>query len=378
MTQMWQFQVDRSDLSQTRISTESVMSTEPDGSVRVELGDDEVLFHVDSFAMTANNITYAVFGDAMNYWQFFSPARDTNKTGRQGNSEWGVVPVWGFADVEESNHPGIAIGARYYGYWPSGSHLRVQPTRLSETGFVDGSPHRSDLPAVYNSYNLIDRDPIYQPDNEGLQSLLRPLFTTSFFIDDYLADNQFHDAEQVIVSSASSKTAFALAFCLHRRGTPVIGLTSAGNVEFVKGLGWYDEVLTYDEVKSSDCLQVPSAYVDMSGDSVVRSNIHHNSADLRFDLMVGATHWSSPPGDSDLPGPTPEFFFAPTQIAKRAQDWGPGGIATRTAESWEPFVEEVASLLTVESRSGADACQAAYLAALDGSADPATGVTITT
>lgn len=368
MAPTWQLQVNRSDLSQTRIDTG------PDGSGESELGEDEVLFCIDSFAMTANNVTYAVFGDAMNYWQFFSP------TGPVLASEWGVVPIWGFADVEESNNPGIKTGDRYYGYWPSGSHLVARPTRITDTGFVDGATHRSELPAVYNSYNLVKNDPIYSPDNEGMQSLLRPLFTTSFFIDDLLFDNDFYDADQVIVSSASSKTAFALAFCLHRRGTPVIGLTSPGNTEFVKGLGWYDEVLTYDDVKTSGCpaLQVPSVYVDMSGDSTVRSDIHTNAANLRFDLMVGATHWSSPPGDPNLPGPTPEFFFAPTQIAKRAQDWGPVGTASRTAESWDPFIDEVANLLSIESRSGAEACQAAYLAALDGSADPSVGVIITT
>ena len=312
MTQMWQLQVNRSDLSQTRISTGPEAANEP------ELGDHEVLFRVDSFAMTANNITYAVFGDAMSYWEFFSPAKS-----EQGSS-WGVVPVWGFADVEESNHPGITIGDRYYGYWPSGSHLVVRPTRLSATGFVDGTPHRVELPAVYNSYNLVSADPIYNPENEGMQSLLRPLFTTSFFIDDLLSDSGFHGAEQVVISSASSKTAFALAFCLHRRGKPVVGLTSAGNVDFVKGLGWYEDVLTYDDLKTSGspALQVPSVYVDMSGDSAVRANIHNNAADLRFDLMVGATHWESPPAEATLPGPAPEFFFAPTQIAKRCPGLG--------------------------------------------------------
>ncbi len=375
MAQTWQLQVNQSDLSQTRISMES---DDPDGFDRPELDEGEVLFRVDSFAMTANNITYAVFGDTMSYWQFFSPAKPAQESALQ--TVWGVVPVWGFADVEESNHPGIKAGDRYYGYWPSGTHLVVRPARLSATGFVDGTAHRTELPAVYNSYNLTSADPIYSSKNESLQSLLRPLFTTSFFIDDLLFDNDLHDAEQVMVSSASSKTAFALAFCLHRRGTPVVGLTSVGNVDFVKGLGWYNEVLTYDDVKNSKCpqLQVPTVYVDMSGDSTVRANIHNNAADLRFDLMVGATHWESPPGEDSLPGPAPEFFFAPTQIAKRAQDWGSDGIAARTAESWDPFVVEVSDLLTVESRSGADACQAAYLAALDGSADPSVGVIITT
>ncbi|WP_156497011.1 DUF2855 family protein, partial [Alcanivorax sp. HI0083] len=31
----------------------------------------EVLLALDTFALTTNNITYAAFGDAMNYWSFF-------------------------------------------------------------------------------------------------------------------------------------------------------------------------------------------------------------------------------------------------------------------------------------------------------------------
>ena len=50
------------------------------------LGDGQVRVRVESFALTANNITYAALGDMLNYWQFFP----THETG------WGIVPVWGF------------------------------------------------------------------------------------------------------------------------------------------------------------------------------------------------------------------------------------------------------------------------------------------
>ena len=47
---------------------------------------------MDKFALTANNVTYAAFGDAMHYWKFFPGPDD----------ESGRVPVWGFADVADS------------------------------------------------------------------------------------------------------------------------------------------------------------------------------------------------------------------------------------------------------------------------------------
>src|SRR5687768_1495 len=77
----------------------------------VPLADGQIRTRVDSFALTSNNITYAAFGDAMNYWQFFP-------TGEDG---WGIVPVWGFATVMQSLHPGVAVGERLYGYWPMAS-----------------------------------------------------------------------------------------------------------------------------------------------------------------------------------------------------------------------------------------------------------------
>ena len=68
--------VQRNDLRQTRwVSDEAVANAPlPAGAVR---------FRIDAFALTANNITYAAFGEAMNYWRFF-PADD---------AAWGRVPV---------------------------------------------------------------------------------------------------------------------------------------------------------------------------------------------------------------------------------------------------------------------------------------------
>ena len=363
----WQLQVAKTELANTRV--------EPSQWASIDLDEGHVRLEVDTFAMTANNVTYAVFGEAMGYWRFFpssSPA------------DWGIVPVWGFAKVSESNHPELSVGQRFYGYWPSGSHLVVMPTKVTAAGFTDGTGYRRDLPTVYNSYAKVtnqtgEPDPIA----EGLQSLLRPLFTTSFFIDDYLAENDFYGGDQVIIASASSKTALALAFCLHQRGVRTIGLTSGRNTEFVRSLGWYEQVTTYEQIGAEDpppILSRPSVYVDMSGDAGARADIHRNCADLRFDLMVGATHWDAATAEPNqmLPGPTPEMFFAPAQIAKRADEWGSDGMASRTAQSWDPFVSEVAGLLTIDQRHGSAACQTAYLDALNGTADPATGVIMRT
>jgi Protein of unknown function (DUF2855). len=152
--------------------------------------------------------------------------------------------------------------------------------------------------------------------------LLRPLFMLSFLVDDFLAENEFYGARRVMLSSASSKTAFGLAHLLHgRNGIKVIGLTSASNVPFVKSLGCYDEVVTYDAVASTDS---PVAYVDMAGNSELREKLHrHFGEQMKYSGRIGLTHRSTSPDEPALPGAKPSWFFAPDQIRKRAKEWGP-------------------------------------------------------
>src|SRR4029077_13269173 len=142
----------------------------------------------------------------MSYWDFF-PAEEG----------WGRIPVWGFAEVARSEAEGVESGTRLYGYLPPSSHLVVTPVDADDAGFVDGSPHRAALPSAYHRYLATDADPFYAATTEDLQMLLRPLFFTSFLIDDQLADEGLTERGPILISSASSKTAIAAAFLLARR-----------------------------------------------------------------------------------------------------------------------------------------------------------------
>ncbi len=150
------------------------------GAPAVALAAGQVRFAVDTFALTANNTTYAVFGNAMKYWRFF-PAAD---------AATGCIPVWGFADVVESRCEGVAVGERFYGYWPIASEVTLEPTRCNAAGFADGAAHRRELHMVYNQYPRCSADPGYVKAREAEQALLRPLFTTSFLIDDFLFEKR--------------------------------------------------------------------------------------------------------------------------------------------------------------------------------------------
>jgi hypothetical protein len=326
-----------------------------------ELLDGQARLRVDSFGLTANNITYAMFGDTMSYWSFF-PAEDG----------WGRVPVWGFAEVTASRQPELEVGSRVYGYLPPSSDFVLDPSRVDGRGFIDASAHRARLPAAYNSYARTDADPIYDAEHEDEQMLLRPLFFTSYLIDDLLEDSEMFGARTVILSSASSKTASALAFLLSRReGVEVVGLTSARSGDFARGLGVYDHVVSYEEV--AELPTERSVYVDMAGDAAVRDAIHgHYREQLVHSAVVGATHHDRM-GElpEELPGPRPMFFFAPDRVTKRSTDWGREGFERRLADAWRPYLEWTGTWLEVLRGEGPDAVEGAYLELLDGRVDPA-------
>ena len=349
---MTDFQVRRDDLHRVRFE-----DTEPP-----ELEPRQALLSIDSFGMTANNITYGVMGDAMKYWEFF-PAADG----------WGRIPVWGFASVAASAVDGVEEGQRFYGYLPPSDYLVAYPNRINEQGFIDAAPHRASLPSAYQGYRLTDTDPVYYADHEGGQILLWPLYYTSWLIDDFLADSKFFGAGRMILSSASSRTASALAYPLSKRdGIEVIGLTSPRNVEFVEGLGCYDRAVPYQELESLE--REPSVYVDMAGDAKVRSAVHGHLADeLRHSATVGMTHHQDLGGGADLAGPSPVFFFAPTWIKRRIDDWGREELNKRVADDWKAYVEWTDGWLTVQRGSGPEDIERVYLEVLDGKSDPAVG-----
>jgi len=327
----------------------------------------QALLRVDRFGLTANNVTYAVMGEAMSYWDFF-PAEDG----------WGRMPVWGFAEVERSEAEGLEAGARVYGYLPPSSHLPVTPGSVNEQGFTDRSPHRAALPSAYHRYLVSTEDPFYRADSEDIQMLLRPLFYTSFLIDDQLADDGLTGRGPIVISSASSKTAIAAAFLLAQRdGVELVGLTSAGNGEFVEGLGIYGRTVTYDEIGSLD--SGPATYVDISGDGTVRQAVHtHFGNDLVHSMAVGITHWEElGAGQGDLPGPAPALFFAPTRVEKRSADWGPAELERRVAEAWHPFCEWTAGWLETIPGQGFDGLQSAYLDVLEGRVGPKSAHVVT-
>jgi NADPH:quinone reductase-like Zn-dependent oxidoreductase len=353
MTDSLHFEVRRDDLRKTRFRETPLSEPAP----------GEALVRVDRFALTANNVTYAVAGDMLSYWKFF-PA----------DSGWGRVPVWGFAEVARSSVSALREGERLYGYFPMSSHLVLRPGALTPSGFVDAAPHRAALPPVYNQYRRLAADPGYDAALADRQAVLQPLFMTGWLLADLLADEQFCGARRVVIASASSKTSIALAAVLARAGgAEVVGLTSARNAGFVEKLGCYDRVVRYDAIASLPAGE-PAAFVDMAGDAAVLAAVHrHLGALLVRSIGVGLTHWESGPRATDLPGAKPEFFFAPTRIQKRTQEWGARALQERMGEAWRTFARDSERWLEIEAGRGRAAVERVYRDTLEGRARPDRG-----
>ena len=126
-----------------------------------ELNEGQILMEVERFSFTSNNITYAIVGDQVGYWKFFKA--DEGK---------GKLPGWGFAKVIASKSDAVAEGERFYGYYPMGSHLIVQPVKANEFGFLDGAEHRRPLPPIYNYYTNTKKDAVYSSETEDIQCCL--------------------------------------------------------------------------------------------------------------------------------------------------------------------------------------------------------------
>lgn len=333
------------------------------------LAEGAVRLAVESFSVTANNVTYAVVGDGFKYWDFF-PAPEG----------LGIVPMWGHARVIESNHPEIAVGERVYGYLPMASHLDVRPGKVTEGGFLDTTDYRQPMSPVYNSYTRLAADPEHDPAREAERMIFGPLFRTGFLIEYFLRGADWFGAEQLVVTSASSKTAMGLA-SVARQSSPGIrriGLTSKGNVGFVEASGLYDEVVAYDDLERLPVVR--SVSVDFAGNAELLARVHRHFEDaLAHSALVGATHIEARSvfgGGEPLPGPKPQLFFAPDHAVAFFKAHGQLEGGKLVAAAWREFLGAADGTIAIERHAGLGAARDVFVTMLSGQIDPAKGIVI--
>jgi hypothetical protein len=348
---MQEFQTNKADLTQARLQEAPVHA----------IGDNEVLVRVDRFAFTANNITYAVMGDQLRYWQFFPPNGDEPE-------KWGIIPVWGFGDVIESNSDALPVGERLFGYFPPASELVIKPTQVTQTSLMDGSANRAELPPGYNVYQRVNHEPGYDRANDNQRMLLFVLHLTSFCLHDLLKSNDWFGAEQVVIISASSKTSIGLAYGLadDEEAPAVIGLTSERNMDFVHSINAYDSVLSYDTLEQIDPSK-PTVIVDMSANTDVLSRLHQHLGDnMRYTSNVGLTHWDEPRHVEGIIQERSQQFFAPSHVQQRMKEWGAKEFNKRSMRYVMHSSAKTNAWLKIKQLDGVDGLLEVYKDVCDG------------
>ncbi|MCB2089765.1 MAG: DUF2855 family protein [Sphingomonadaceae bacterium] len=359
----WAINIDKGNISSAALVDENLPAP----------AEGQVLARLDSFAMTANNVTYAafgqpagLFGNDKGYWDFFSPGDGA-----------GRLPVWGFATITASSCPDVAEGAVFYGYFPLASHVLLTPGKASPAGFTDQSPHRLDMPPVYNQYVALAGLDGYSEELRDWFPVFRPLYLTGWLIADQLEDEGDFGALQVVTSGASSKTAIGFAHSMRARSgskPEMIGLSSSAGQAFLDGHGLYDRVIGYDAIASLDPAR-PTAFVDIAGNpQVVAELAEHFGENLTMRLVVGKAHWDASDEAGRHTGGT--GFFAPGRVQKRIGDWGPAGFAERMGAAWGSFMADAQGMFHIEKSSGQDAALASYRDAVAGKLNPAAGLVV--
>ncbi|MEH6475184.1 MAG: DUF2855 family protein [Sneathiella sp.] len=365
-TPRWSCQIEKDDISNIHVE---------DSLNETLLAQGEIEVAVKRYALTANNITYATLGksfgswtDMPGYWAFFPCADDS----------YGQLPIWGFAEVVRSNHDDFSQGEEFYGYFSMASHLVMTPGKISSESFHDFTEHRTKLAPVYNQYTRVTAASGIKAEEKDLWPVFRPLLVTGYMICDQFHEADYYGANQIVIASASSKTAMMTARCFDQFGKKpkLIGLTSQGNKQFVEQSGLYDQVLTYDDVAKLDN-KMSTALIDMAGNGAVIDALHnHFTANLKYSCLVGLSHWDSAKPSRDLPGAKIIPFFAPGRIKQRSTDWGSAELQTRLGAAWESFIDIAPTLTSIKVSEGAKAAMAAYRDLVKGSVDPSQSLII--
>lgn len=219
--------------------------------------------------------------------------------------------------------------------------------------------------------------------------LYRPLFWTSYWFEDWLWSSSYRGgASTILISSASSKTAFCLAYLIGKRntGTRVLGITSSKNLAFTQGLGLYDDVLEYKSFTASPVFHGDRdekwIYVDVAGSADLNRRIFDHfaspySSTLAAVITLGLTNLSpsnsssvqwSESTFSSTPSTVPtsafwpkeEQFFMPEWLDVRRKQLSLTELFTTQQKAWKELISDCQNWVEIERVYGADAVQKSY------------------
>ena len=343
----------------------------PDGSptpTADSLPGGAVLLRVEAVALTANTLTYGLLGEQLRYWDFFPSSQPG----------WGCLPAWGTAQVEASTVSELPQGCRVSGLLPIATHCVMRPVRVTPRSLRDGAVHRRDLPGAYQHYDRLAPTEAGAPGpdtTEALGALLRPLFVLGFLLADYIVEMvERPSSATVVLTSASSKTAQAIAEQLAGSGIRVVGLTGPAHLGACAASGLYDAVLGYPSVVgvAEHTVDGGVVLVDIAGDPLLRDRLRAAlEGRVARTVLVGAAHRA--PGPVLVPSSTEEVFFAPDRIRRRTADWGADELRRRQDLAWQVYLAHTRPRVTLLPARGPEALTRVYHEVRQGHCPPEHG-----
>ena len=118
---------------------------------------------------------------------------------------------------------------------------------------------------------------------------------------------------------------------------------------------------------------VDAVSVDMAGDAAALAAVHdHLGERLKYSMIIGKSHHDSPLAEISV-GPSPELFFAPTEVSRRLEEWGAEEYQRRCSVALEEFVAGSERWLTIERSTGPAAAATSWAEVYGGSVPPSVG-----
>ena len=151
------------------------------------LAPDSIRARTRLVSLTANNLTYARHAFIANWWDAFpvptflpSPYNDT--------TVYGIVPVWGYAEITASQITGLEVGMILYGFWPSSTlpvDLQLKPTEPAGH-YIDDTPHRQSMWSYYHRYTFTPQSLNLESPSLAAETVFRPLFECAHALNAYV------------------------------------------------------------------------------------------------------------------------------------------------------------------------------------------------
>lgn len=321
---------------------------------------EALVLEVLRFSLATNNLGYVMLADFLRSWDAYpSPTPG-----------WGRVPVWGAARVLAAP-PGVAdVATEVTGYLPMATHTALRAAAVPEGVLAVEQPRAAMMP-IYR--RLTTAPPVLAQWNErqiDVDTVLLAVFPFAA-----LLARDLQQSDRVVVSSASSRSAAALARLLSGAGTAVTGLTSARHRAAVESFGVYEQVLTYEDIAALP-IGGDVVYADLAGSAEVSAALRSRlGSRLAATVVVGGTHLRSWPADG-AQDPTVSVFNTGGREQELAAELGQEAVEQLYLAARTELNGWASQWLQVRTLSGLEAADATWRDIAAGRSDPLSAVVI--